>query len=202
MDDTQRSLNIGLFINGLPVFTSELKNSLTTQRCNDAILQYKRDRNPRGPLFQFGRCKAHFAVGENDVYFCTHPKGNGSWFLPFNRGCQRGVGNPPNPVGLRSEYVWRDTPIWASMSNGLENCVQEVQPKKAKTGNKKRVQIRPTYWELDVVRRLLRDAGTHGAGKRYLVQDSAGRGDANPGLSAADGSDLLTAGKTRLRSTR
>ena len=98
-DDAQRSLDIGLFINGLPVFTFELKNSLTKQTFNDAILQYKRDRNPREPLFRFGRCVAHFAVDENEVHFCTHLKGKASWFLPFNRGWQRGAGNPPNPDG-------------------------------------------------------------------------------------------------------
>ena len=97
-DDTQRSLDIGLFINGLPVFTFELKNRLTKQTFNDAILQYSRDRNPREPLFQFGRCVAHFAVDENEVHFCTHLRGKASWFLPFNRGWQRGAGNPAQPA--------------------------------------------------------------------------------------------------------
>ena len=85
-DETQRALDIGLFINGLPFFTIELKNRLTKQTVSDAIEQYKRDRNPREKLFEFGRCAAHFAVDENEIYFCTHLKGKASWFLPFNRG--------------------------------------------------------------------------------------------------------------------
>ena len=175
-DDAQRSLDIGLFINGLPVFTFELKNSLTKQTLNDAILQYRRDRNPREPLFQFGRCVAHFAVDENEVHFCTHLRGKASWFLPFNRGWQRGAGNPPSPDGLRSEYLWRDVLTQASVSNILENYAQVLASKNAKTGRSRRVQIWPRYQQLDVVRRLLEDARTHGAGKRYLIQHSAGSG--------------------------
>ena len=175
-DDTQRSLDIGLFINGLPVFTFELKNSLTKQTFNDAIWQYKRDRNPREPLFHFGRCMAHFAADENEVHFCTHLKGKASWFLPFNRGWMRGAGNPPNPDGLRSDYLWREVLTRASLSRILENYAQVVASRNAKTGKKKRVQIWPRYQQLDVVRRLLEDARTHGAGKRYLIQHSAGSG--------------------------
>ena len=175
-DDAQRSLDIGLFINGLPVFTFELKNSLTKQTFNDAIWQYKRDRNPREPLFHFGRCVAHFAVDENEVHFCTHLKGKASWFLPFNRGWMRGAGNPPNPDGLRSDYLWREVLTRASLSRILENYAQVVASRNAKTGKKKRVQIWPRYQQLDVVRRLLEDARAHGAGKRYLIQHSAGSG--------------------------
>ena len=174
--DAQRSLDIGLLINGLPVFTFELKNSLTKQTFNDAILQYKRDRNPREPLFQFGRCVAHFAVDEHEVHFCTHLRGKASWFLPFNRGWQGGAGNPPNPSGLRSEYLWRKVLTRESVSNILENYAQVLASKNAKTGKKKRVQIWPRYQQLDVVRRLLEHARTHGAGKRYLIQHSAGSG--------------------------
>ena len=175
-DDTQRSLDIGLFINGLPVFTFELKNSLTKQTFGDAILQYRRDRNPREPLFQFGRCVAHFALDENEVHFCTYLRGKASWFLPFNRGWQRGAGNPPNPNGLRSEYLWREVLTRASVANILENYAQVVASKNAKTGRKKKVQIWPRYQQLDVVRRLLEDARANGAGKRYLIQHSAGSG--------------------------
>ncbi|WP_420635695.1 type I restriction endonuclease subunit R [Candidatus Palauibacter sp.] len=175
-DDTQRSLDIGLFINGLPVFTFELKNSLTKQTFNDAILQYRRDRNPREPLFRFGRCVAHFALDENEVHFCTHLRGKASWFLPFNRGWRRGAGNPPNPNGLKSEYLWREVLTRASVANILENYAQVAAPRNAKTGRKKKVQIWPRYQQLDVVRRLLEDARAHGAGKRYLIQHSAGSG--------------------------
>ena len=175
-DDKQRSLDIGLFINGLPVFTFELKNSLTKQTYTDAIWQYKKDRNPREPVFRFGRCVAHFALDENEVHFCTHLRGKASWFLPFNRGWKRGAGNPPNADGLRSEYLWHDILTRASATNILENYAQLVASKNAKTGKTKKVQIWPRYQQLDVVRRLLEDAREHGAGKRYLIQHSAGSG--------------------------
>ena len=175
-DEAQRSLDIGLFINGLPVFTFELKNRLTKQTCHDAILQYKRDRSPSEPLFRFGRCVAHFAVDENEVHFCTYLRGKASWFLPFNRGWRRGAGNPPNPNGLKSEYLWREVLSRESVANILENYAQVVASKGEKTGRKKKVQIWPRYQQLDVVRRLLEDARAHGAGKRYLIQHSAGSG--------------------------
>ena len=175
-DESQRSLDIGLFINGLPVFTFELKNRLTKQTVGDAILQYRRDRSTREPLFRFGRCVAHFAVDENEVHFCTHLRGKASWFLPFNRGWRGGAGNPPNPEGLRSEYLWREVLARGSVADILENYAQVVARKNAKTGKNEKVQIWPRYQQLDVVRRLLEDVGRRGPGKRYLIQHSAGSG--------------------------
>ena len=178
-DDTQRALDIGLFINGLPVFTFELKNSLTKQTAADAVEQYKRDRNPREKLFQFGRCVAHFAVDESEVRFCTHLMGKASWFLPFNRGWNDGAGNPPNPSGIKSDYLWRQVLARESLTNILENYAQVVEAKDEKTGKKKRTQVWPRYHQLDVVRRLLADAAAHGAGQCYLIQHSAGSGKSN-----------------------
>ena len=178
-DEAQRALDIGLFINGLPVFTFELKNSLTKQTVSDAVWQYKKDRNPREKLFAFGCCVTHFAVDESEVRFCTQLKGKGSWFLPFNHGWNDGAGNPPNPDGIKTNYLWRDILTRASLANILENYAQVVESKDEKTGRKKKTQIWPRYHQLDVVRRLLADAGTHGAGKRYLVQHSAGSGKSN-----------------------
>ena len=174
--ETQRALDIGLFINGLPVFTFELKNRLTKQTASDATEQYKKDRNPHERLFEFGRCVAHFAVDENEVHFCTHLKGKASWFLPFNRGWNDGAGNPPNPNGLRTDYLWREVLTRRSLTNILENYAQIVESKDAKTGKKRRGQIWPRYHQLDAVRGLLADAGAHGAGKRYLIHHSAGSG--------------------------
>ena len=178
-DDAQRSLDVGLFINGLPVFTFELKNSLTKQTADDAVLQYQQDRNPREKLFEFGRCIAHFAVDEREVQFCTHLKGKGSWFLPFNRGWNDGAGNPPNPHGLAIDYLWREVLPRESLTNILENYAQVVEEKDDRTGRKRRAQVWPRYHQLDVVRRLLADAEAHGAGRRYLIQHSAGSGKSN-----------------------
>ena len=175
-DETQRALDIALFINGLPVFTFELKNNLTKQTVHDAVRQYERDRNPREPLFRLGRCVAHFAVDEGEVRFCTHLKGKASWFLPFNRGWNHGAGNPPNPEGLKTEYLWRDVLARRSLTDILENYAQLLAEKDPKTGRTKRKQIWPRYQQLEVVRRLLDDAGRNGAGQRYLVQHSAGSG--------------------------
>ena len=178
-DETQRALDIVLFINGLPVLTFELKNRLTKQTVADAVVQYRTDRNPREPLFQLGRCLAHFAVDENEVQFCTHLQGKASWFLPFNRGFNDGAGNPPNPDGLKTDYLWREVLTPASLTNIVENYAQIIETRDEKTGRKKRVQIWPRFHQLDVVRRLLADAGSEGAGKRYLIQHSAGSGKSN-----------------------
>ena len=178
-DETQRALDIGLFINGLPVFTFELKNNLTKQTVDDAVWQYKKDRNPREKLFEFGRCVAHFAVDEGEIRFCTQLKGKASWFLPFNRGWNDGAGNPPNPSGIKTDYLWRKVLTRTSLANILENYAQLVESKDEKTGKKKKTQIWPRYHQLDVVRRLLANVADHGAGRRYLIQHSAGSGKSN-----------------------
>ena len=178
-DETQLALDLGLFINGLPVFTFELKNNLTKQTVADAVWQYKKDRDPREELFKLGRCVAHFAVDESEVRFCTHLAGKASWFLPFNRGFNDGAGNPPNPDGLKTDYLWREVLTRENLTNILENYAQMVETKDEKTGRKRKTQIWPRYHQLDVVRSLLADAGAHGAGKRYLIQHSAGSGKSN-----------------------
>ena len=178
-DETQRALDLGLFINGLPVATFELKNSLTKQTVEDAVQQYQRDRDPREKLFEFGRCVVHFAVDDHEVRFCTHLKGKGSWFLPFNLGWNDGAGNPPNPSGLKTDYLWKRALTRAGLTDILENYAQVVETRDEKTGRKKALQIWPRYHQLDVVRRLLADARANGAGRRYLIQHSAGSGKSN-----------------------
>lgn len=178
-DQTQLSLDLGLFINGLPVATFELKNSLTKQTVQDAVWQYKKDRNPREKLFEFGRCVAHFAVDDHEVRFCTHHKGKASWFLPFNIGWNDGAGNPPNPDGLKTDYLWKRVLTRESLTNILENYAQIVVSKDEKSGRKKKTQIWPRYHQLDVVRKLLADVGENGAGQCYLIQHSAGSGKSN-----------------------
>ena len=178
-DETRRALDLGLFINGLPLATFELKNSLTKQTVADAVEQYRRDRDPREKLFDFGRCAVHFAVDDSEVRMCTHLNGKGSWFLPFNKGYQDGAGNPPNPNGLKTDYLWKEALTRAGLTDILENYAQIVEEKDPKTGRKKRVQVWPRYHQLGVVRMALADAREHGAGKRYLVQHSAGSGKSN-----------------------
>jgi type I restriction enzyme, R subunit len=175
-DETQLALDLGLFINGLPVTTFELKNSLTKQTVEDAVQQFKRDRDPRERLFEFGRCVVHFAVDDHEVRFSTQLKGKGSWFLPFNRGWNDGAGNPPNPDGLKTEYLWKSFLTRAGLTEILENYAQVIETKDERTGKKKLVQVWPRYHQLDVVRKLLADTARHGAGKRYLIQHSAGSG--------------------------
>ena len=179
MDETRRALDLGLFINGLPIATFELKNSLTKQTVEDAVQQYKRDRDPRERLFEFGRCVVHFAVDDSEVMMCTELKGRGSWFLPFNKGYNDGAGNPPNPHGLKPDYLWKEMLTPAGLTDILENYAQIVETKNAKTGKKKHAQVFPRYHQLGVVRAALADVRAHGAGKRYLIQHSAGNGKSN-----------------------
>jgi type I restriction enzyme R subunit len=179
MDETRRALDLCLFINGLPIATFELKNSLTKQTVEDAIEQYKRDRDPRERLFEFGRCAVHFAVDDSEVWMCTALRGKASWFLPFNKGYNDGAGNPPNPHGLKTDYLWKEVLTPAGLTNILENYAQIVEEKDPKTGKRKRTQIWPRYHQLDVVRKALADVRGHGAGKRYLIQHSAGSGKSN-----------------------
>ena len=178
-DQTGLALDLALFVNGLPVATFELKNRLTKQTVDDAVRQYVRDRSPRERLFELGRCVAHFAVDEHRVRFCTHLHGKDSWFLPFDRGHGDGAGNPPNPAGLRTAYLWEEVLAPDSLVGIIENYAQALAKKDPKTGRRRKTQIWPRYHQLDVVRRLLDDALHHGPGRRYLIQHSAGSGKSN-----------------------
>jgi type I restriction enzyme, R subunit len=181
---TKRSLDLCAFINGLPVATFELKNSLTKQTVEDAVEQYKRDRDPRETLFHFGRCVVHFAVDDHEVAMCTALKGTKgtakeSWFLPFNQGWNDGAGNPPNPNGIKTDYLWKSILSPARLTEILENYAQIVTEVNKKTGKKKQVQIFPRFHQLEVVRNILTDVAAVGAGHRYLIQHSAGSGKSN-----------------------
>jgi type I restriction enzyme R subunit len=179
LDETRRALDLGLFINGLPIATFELKNSLTKQTVEDAVEQYRRDRDPRERLFGFGRCVVHFAVDDSEVQMCTELKAKGSWFLPLNKGFNDGAGNPPNPQGLKTDYLWKVLLTPAGLTDILENYAQIIETKHATTGKKKPVQVFPRFHQLAVVRKALTDVRAHGAGKRYLIQHSAGSGKSN-----------------------
>ena len=178
-DETRRALDLCLFINGLPIATFELKNSLTKQTVEDAVEQYRRDRDPREKLFQFGRCVVHFAVDDSEVRMCTELKGKASWFLPFNQGHNDGAGNPPNKFGLKTDYLWKSVLTTTGLTDILENYAQVVEEKNTRTGRTKRTQVFPRFHQIDVVRKALADVREHGVGKRYLVQHSAGSGKSN-----------------------
>ena len=177
---TARSLDLALFLNGIPIFTAELKNPLTGQDIQDAIHQYRNDRDPREPLFASRRCLAHFAVDPSRVSVTTRLAGPKTRFLPFNRGNFGGAGNPPVPptrLGYATQYLWER--IWApdSVLDLIRQFIHEVKEEGdfgRRTG--RRFLIFPRYQQLDCVRRLVRDARRRGAGQRYLVQHSAGSG--------------------------
>ena len=176
----EHSLDLAIFLNGIPIFTAELKNPLNGQDVEDAIRQYRQDRAPREPLFAYGRCLAHFAVDPELVFVTTRLAGPATRFLPFNRGRFGGAGNPPVPPtrpGFPTDYLWEQ--IWArdSLLDLIRQFIHEVEAEDErgrKTGQ--RYLIFPRYQQLDCVRRLVGHARNHGTGKRYLIQHSAGSG--------------------------
>jgi type I restriction enzyme R subunit len=179
-EKNESSLDLVLFLNGIPIFTAEIKNPLTGQNIEDAIRQYKTTRDPREPLLAHGRCLAHFAVDPDLVYVTTQLVGSRTRFLPFNRGKFGGAGNPPVPLtetGYATAYLWLETWARDSVLDLVRQFIHEVEEeddKGHKTG--RRFLIFPRYQQLDCVRKLIADARANGAGQRYLIQHSAGSG--------------------------
>ena len=174
------ALDLAIFINGLPIATFELKNRLTKQNIDDAVNQYMNDRDPKELIFNFKRCAVHFAVDDNEVKMCTRLCGKASWFLPFNKGNNDGAGNPPNPDGIKTDYLWKEILTKESLSNILENYSQVVEKIDRKTNKVVgETMIFPRYHQLTVVRKLLADTLRNEVGKRYLIQHSAGSGKSN-----------------------
>ncbi len=178
----ENSIDMVIFLNGLPIFTIELKNQLTGQSVTNALRQYKTDRDPNEPLLQFKRALTHFAVDTDEVYMTTKLEGLKTFFLPFNKGNEMSAGNPPAKNKYKTEYVWED--IWTKdtvleiVSRFL--CLQKEE--KIDASGKKRIEeklIFPRYHQLDAVRRLITDSKESGAGKNYLIQHSAGSGKSN-----------------------
>ena len=175
--DTLKSLDTVVFLNGLPVFTIELKNPLTGQTVENAIWQYCHTRNPNDPLLKFGRCIAHFAVDTDLVYMTTHLQGENTRFLPFNQGNDKAAGNPINPNGFKTAYFWEQVLERDSLLDILNNFAQLrdiLDDKGIKTG--KQEIIFPRYHQLDAVRKMVSHAQTKGTGDSYLIQHSAGSG--------------------------
>ena len=178
-DAGKLALDLCIFINGLPVITFELKNQLTKQNTDDAVEQYKTDRDPRDTLFSFKRCMVHFALDDARVKFCTKLCGKDSWFLPFDKGYNDGAGNPPNPDGIMTDYLWKDILTKRKLSRIIENYAQVVEEVDPETKKKSVKQIFPRYHQLDVVEKLLADVKANGVGQKYLIQHSAGSGKSN-----------------------
>jgi type I restriction enzyme R subunit len=176
----EKSLDLVIFLNGLPIFSAELKNPLTAQNVQDAIRQYRFDREPREPLFAFGRCLAHFAIDPDFVFMATQLEGAKTRFLPFNRGKFGGAGNTPSMNGYSTAYLWEQ--IWAkdSVLNLIQQFIHTVDEEDSNgKKTKKRRLIFPRYHQLDAVRRLVADAKSQEPGQRYLIQHSAGSGKSN-----------------------
>jgi type I restriction enzyme, R subunit len=172
-----KSVDMVIFINGLPIITIELKNAWTGQQAWQARKQYmRRDKNI--PLFNFARCVVHLAVDTDEAWMTTKLNGDDTFFLPFNKGFNFGKGNPPNQGGHRSSYLWEEVLTKESLANILEHFVVLVGEKKRDPLSKKTLYF-PRYHQLDVTRRLLDDVREKGIGHTYLIQHSAGSGKSN-----------------------
>jgi type I restriction enzyme R subunit len=182
----ENSLDLVVFINGLPIVTFELKNELTKQTVKEAIKQYKTNRNPKEELFRLGRCMVHFAVDSEQIWMTTHLKGENTWFLPFNKGVNNGAGNPLNPSGIKTDYLWKEILTKDRLTNIIQNYVQLFEEETEKILQDGQIKIEkvkklifPRYHQIDAVDCLLQNAKENGAGKRYLIQHSAGSGKSN-----------------------
>ncbi len=185
-NQNENSLDLVVFINGLPIVTFELKNELTKQTVKDAIKQYKTNRDPKEELFRLGRCLVHFSVDTEQVWMATHLKGENTYFLPFNKGNNNGAGNPPNPNGIKTDYLWNEILTKDRLTNIIQNYVQLFEEETEKIlpdGKVKKEKVKklifPRFHQIDSVDRLLNNAKENGAGKRYLIQHSAGSGKSN-----------------------
>jgi type I restriction enzyme, R subunit len=179
---SDKSLDIVIGVNGFPLITAELKNPLTGQNFRYAIHQYRKDRDPKELLFQFNRrALVHFAVDPDEVYMTTRLEGEHTRFLPFNKGRHRGAGNPDNPKGYRTSYLWEEVLQKDSLMDILGHFVQleRKETKEAGVVRKTESIIFPRYHQMDVVRKIVADSRKKGAGQSYLVEHSAGSGKSN-----------------------
>lgn len=168
-----------VFINGLPLATFELKNNFTGQTYDNAIAQYRTDRDPKELLLQKKRCAVHFAVDDCQVWMCTALAGKDSWFLPFNCGVNGGAGNPVIEGDTMTSYLWKDVLTKPTLSNIIENFAQAISSEDKKTHKVKETVIWPRYHQLDAVRTLLNVTKMSNIGRRFLIQHSAGSGKSN-----------------------
>lgn len=184
--NNENSIDIVLFLNGIPVVTMELKCQFTGQNTNNAINQYKFDRAGRDAIFEFkNRVLVHFAVDLSNVYMTTRLEGAKTYFLPFNQGSNGagkvgGKGNPNNENGYDTSYLWENVLCKDRLLEILHKYIHLEVVKDKKTGEiKSERMIFPRYHQLDVVTKLLADVKANGSGKNYLIQHSAGSGKSN-----------------------
>jgi type I restriction enzyme, R subunit len=182
----KKSLDLMIFINGIPVVSFELKNELTKQNVRHAIKQYKGDRDPNEELFRLGRLMVNLAVDTEEVWMCTHLKGQKSYFLPFNKGNENGAGNPNNPNGIKTDYLWKEILTKNSITDIIQNFCQLITEEKEYLDDKGKTKTRkekklifPRYHQLKAVREILNNAQINGSGQKYLIQHSAGSGKSN-----------------------
>lgn len=175
------AVDVVLFLNGLPIVTMELKNNLAGQRTASAVKQYKTDRDPKEVIFQPNRrALVHFALDSETVEMCTWLKGKGSVFLPFNKGNgMAGGGNPANPKGYRTEYLYSEVLAPDSLLDIIQRFVRVEYKEDSRRRKVMDKVIFPRYHQLDAVRKLTADAKQNGPGHNYLVQHSAGSGKSN-----------------------
>lgn len=181
----KKSLDMMIFINGIPVISFELKNELTKQNVQDAIKQYKEARDPNEELFRLGRLMVNFAVDTEEVWMCTQLKKEKSYFLPFNKGYNNSAGNPPND-GIKTDYLWKEILTKNNLTNIIQNFCQLITEEKEHLDEKGKVKTKkekklifPRYHQLLAVRNILADAQLNGSGQKYLIQHSAGSGKSN-----------------------
>jgi len=181
----KKSLDMMIFINGIPIISFELKNELTKQNVQHAINQYKNDRDPNEELFRLGRLMVNFAVDTEEIWMCTQLKKEKSYFLPFNKGYNNGAGNPPKD-GIKTDYLWKEILTKHNLTDIIQNYCQLITEEKEYLDEKRKVRTKkekklifPRYHQLLAVRNLLADAQEHGSGQKYLIQHSAGSGKSN-----------------------
>ncbi|MDI9365626.1 MAG: DEAD/DEAH box helicase family protein [Flavobacterium sp.] len=179
----ENRLDLTVFVNGIPVMTCELKNPLSGQYVQNGIRQYQNDRDPKEKMFSFARCMVHFAADTEQVFMCSELKGKASFFIPFNKGLNDGkatppfgAGNPVNPKGLKTHYLWEEVLSKDSLANIIDKFAQVIEETDEDTGKKKKKMIFPRYHQLTSVKQILAHAKANGIGQKYLIQHSAGSG--------------------------
>jgi len=179
----ENRLDLTIFVNGIPVMTCELKNPLSGQYVQNGIRQYQNDRDPKEKMFSFARCMVHFAADTELVYMCSELKGKASFFIPFNKGLNDGKANPPygagnpvNPNGLKTHYLWESVLSKDSLANIIDKFAQVIEETYEDTGKKKKKMIFPRYHQITSVKQILAHAKENGIGQKYLIQHSAGSG--------------------------